>query len=60
MATERNETFRVTFHYTIEVDAANADDAEEMAARELDRMLDDGSLRPSARDMAATVNPAGE
>lgn len=53
----QTETFRVTFHYTVEVEAAHAEDAIVLARGDLNRMLDSGELRPAAEDMAVTVDP---
>lgn len=55
MRTISMNTYKVTFHYTIEVDAAHEDDAIVLAKSDLDDMFDDPNYEPSASDMAYTV-----
>lgn len=58
--TEGLRTYTVTFHYTVTVEAADSEAAENQAAEELQGYLDDDDYRRRiVRDMAATVDHAG-
>lgn len=55
MRTITNETYRVTFHYSIDVTAGDEYDAEELAARDLEKLLAYSTVYESVKSMAATV-----
>jgi hypothetical protein len=55
------EEYRVTFHYTVIIDAADIDAAEELAAEQLGNDLDEVEYRRYfVSNMAATVNKVGK
>jgi hypothetical protein len=55
------EQFRVTFHYTIEIQAWTYDQAEELAAAELAKNIDEVEFRRYfIYNMAATVEKIEE
>jgi len=55
MRTITNETYRVTFHYSIDVTASDEYDAEELAARDMEKFLAYSTVYEIVRGMAATV-----
>lgn len=55
MRTTTLNTYKVTFHLTVEVEAVHEDDAPVLAGSDLERMITDGEVSFDPRDMAYTV-----
>lgn len=55
MKTQTLNTYKVTFHVTLEVDAAHEDDAPVLAGFDLQQMLDEVEFRREADTWAYTV-----
>lgn len=57
MRTLTTNTYRVTFHYTIEIQAEHEDDAIVLARSDMQNYIDDDGYRPEmVGDMAYTVD----
>lgn len=56
----KTKRYNVTFHYTLEVEADDDEQAVTVASDLLDEWLDNGDLRPCAGDMVAEAEELRE